>query len=423
MDQCRRSPALVDYDILEPGQNRMFRPGFSFDGPSICLHTLIRILLRFGFLTPFGVLPMPEKSADHIWNLLKRWTEEDRFPAAGAVFGSSKEVYGPRLFGRQTLAANAPQIRDDAIFLIASPTKPVTALAVMLLMERGELKLTDPIARYLPEFAAHGKRPITVSHCLTHSSGLPDMLPDNAELRARHAPLDEFMQKLTELTPDFPAGTSFQYQSMGSLALSEVLHQVTGKRLADFLHEEIFQPLAMHDTALGMPADWEDRRGGVTREDRIAEVRLPGDAHSAVWNTAYWRRLGAPWGGLLATPADWARLCQHLLKIHGGGDGVLRRATLEAMITNQFERMPSMPEAIRRCQPWGLGWRLNWPHDVQSFGDLLSPAAYGHWGATGTMVWLDPLRDQFAVLLTTQPLDFKDCRHANFSNAVCAAFP
>jgi len=64
---------------------------------------------------------------------------------------------------------------------------------------------------------------------------------------------------------------------------------------------------------------------------------------------------------------------------------------------------------------------LNWPNDPQTFGDLLSPAAYGHWGATGTMVWIDPARRAFAVMLTTQPLDFERGKWAHFSNAVCAA--
>ncbi|MGE0610067.1 MAG: serine hydrolase domain-containing protein, partial [Pirellulales bacterium] len=321
----------------------------------------------------------------------------------------------------QHVAADSPPVRDDAIFLIASPTKPVTALAMMLLVERGEIKLTDSIARYLPDFAGQGKRAISIAHCLTHTSGLPDMLPNNAELRAQSAPLDEFLRGVYQLKPDFAAGTRFQYQSMGSLVLSEVLHQVSGRRLADFLQDEIFTPLSMHDTVLGMPPEWEAAQGGESKQDRIAEVRLPGDAHSGVWNQAYWRRLGAPWGGLLSTPADWGKLCQHLLQIHAGQEGLLSRPTVVAMAANQFAQMPDMPEADRRCRPWGLGWRLNWPHDTQTFGDLLSPSAYGHWGATGTMVWIDPERDQFAVLLTTQPLTFNDSRHANFTNMVCAA--
>jgi CubicO group peptidase (beta-lactamase class C family) len=368
---------------------------------------------------------MPDRFALHrlsrAWDLLRRWAEEGGVPAVGAVVGSADEVLPARLFGRQAPAADAPPVRDDAIFLIASPTKPIVGLAVLRLVEQGQVKLTDPVARYVPEFAAEGKRSITLAHCLTHTSGLPDMLPDNAELRARQAPLGEFLSRACGLKPDFAPGRGVQYQSLGFLMLGEVAHQVSGRQVGELLREEVFEPLGMTDTALGMPPSWEQLDSGAPRVERIAEVRLPGDAHSSVWNTAYWRKLGAPWGGLLSTPADLGRLCQHLLKIQRGEAGILRPVTLAAMTANQLERMPHVPEAARRCQPWGLGWRLNWPHDPQTFGDLLSPAAYGHWGATGTMVWIDPARDAFAVVLSTEPLDFERGRFAEFSNAVCAA--
>jgi CubicO group peptidase (beta-lactamase class C family) len=356
------------------------------------------------------------------WKLIERWSAEGRCPAVGAVVGSSRGQSEPHVYGRQSPTADAP-VRPDAIFLIASPTKPVTALAIMLLVERGEVRLSDPVCRYVPEFTGEGKESVTLAHCLTHTSGLPDMPPSNAELRARRAPLDDFLRATLDVKLDFFPGTGFQYQSMGSLMLAEVLHQAIGRRLPDFLREEVFEPLEMRDTALGMPADWERSNTGVTRADRIAEVRLPDDAHGGVWNTAYWRKLGVPWGGLLSTPADLGRLCRHLLQIHAGKEGLFSPATVAAMSQNQLATMPKVPESVRRCQPWGYGWRLNWPNHTDTFGDLLSPAAYGHWGATGTMVWIDPARDAFAVVLTTQPLDLATSRMACFSNAVCAALP
>ena len=127
--------------------------------------------------------------------------------------------------------------------------------------------------------------------------------------------------------------------------------------------------------------------------------------------------------GTASTPmaGDLAKLCRHLLRIHNGAKGILSPATLEAMTTNQLSAYPDVPETNRRCTPWGLGWQLNWPHHARAFGDLLSPSAYGHWGATGTMVWIDPPRDCFAVVLTTQPLEDRHRRQARFTNTLCSA--
>jgi CubicO group peptidase (beta-lactamase class C family) len=366
-------------------------------------------------------MPLRPDRLDSAFQLLARWPAEDRAPAVGAIVGSSTETGQPRVFGRLSVEGDSRPAPEDTIFLIASPTKPLTALALMLLVERGDVKLSDPVCRFLPDFTGEGREAITLAHCLTHTSGLPDMLPENAELRARQAPLDEFLDGAMRVKLDFFPGTGFQYQSLGSLLLAEVLHQAVGQRLPDFLRKEIFDPLGMRDTALGMPADWERPATGAARVERIAAVRLPGDQHGAVWNTPYWRKLGVPWGGLLSTVADWGRLCQHLLQVHAGREGLFAPATLAAMTSNQLATMPKVPESIRRCQPWGYGWRLNWPNHAETFGDLLSPTAYGHWGATGTMVWIDPARDVFAVVLSTQPLDFNRSRLANFSNVVCAA--
>lgn len=361
---------------------------------------------------------------DRIEKLLERWVDDGDVPAATVVIGTSRETVRHFAVGHLEGGSDKP-LPADPIFLIASPTKPITALAVLLLAERGELKLVDPVARYVPDFAPRGKRSVTLAHCLTHTSGLPDQLPDNVELRARNAPPEEFVRRVCELELNFRPGRDVQYQSMGYLMLGEVVRTVTGRSLAEFLHEEFFGPLEMHDAALGMPPAWETSTSPAPppRRERIA--RLPVEesvpSHEAIWNSDYWRRFGAPWGGLLATATDLAKLSRHLLSIHAGDAGLLSPTTVAAMCRNQLQSMPDVPEAQRRSQPWGYGWRLNWPAHATSFGDLLSPAAYGHWGATGTLVWIDPQRDLFTVALTTAPLESGYRRLTNLSNAVCGA--
>src|SRR5436305_14662241 len=118
--------------------------------------------------------------------LLQRWVESGRLPAAALCVARNGRIVAPRFFGRQRPEAGAPALREDALFLIASITKPVTATAVMLLVERGELSLNDRVAEFVPDFARNGKQDIRILHLLTHTSGLPDMVPENLRLRREH---------------------------------------------------------------------------------------------------------------------------------------------------------------------------------------------------------------------------------------------
>ncbi len=191
---------------------------------------------------------------------------------------------------------------------------------------------------------------------------------------------------------------------------------VTGVCLPEFLRAEVFEPLGMADTSLG----WQPEK-----RERIAAIRISPEQERTDWNwnTPYWLGFGAPWGGLVTSPGDFARFCQMML--NGGeldGTRVLSRAAVRAMTANQLDAMPGVPEEERRCRPWGLGWRLNWPGHSANFGDLLGPRAYGHWGATGTLCWIDPDADAFCILFTTRPQEAEQGRYlARVSNAVAAA--
>jgi CubicO group peptidase (beta-lactamase class C family) len=302
----------------------------------------------------------------------------------------------PRFFGRQRPDGDAP-LKPDALFLVASITKPVTATALMLLVERGLVALEDRVADYVPRFAVNGKQLVQVRHLLTHTSGLPDMLPNNDALRATHKPLAAFIDEVCKQPLAFPSGTRVSYQSMGIAMLAEIVHQVTGSSLPEFLKKELFDPMEMNDTSLG----WQPEK-----KDCIAAVKIGAEQQKTDWhwNSPYWLGFGAPWGGLITSPADLARFCQMMLNGGRLGDArVLSPATVRAMTTNQLRGMSQVPEEEYRCRPWGLGWRLQWPGHSANFGDLLGPRTYGHWGATGTVCWIDPDAEAFALLFTTQP--------------------
>jgi CubicO group peptidase (beta-lactamase class C family) len=272
------------------------------------------------------------------------------------------------------------------------------------------------VTRYFPDFAAHHKDQTRVLHLFTHTSGLPDMLPNNLELRAQHAPLSQFLEHaVRDTVPLFPAGTSLSYQSMGTLLVAAIVEKVSGLSLPEFLRQELFAPLGMDSTSLG---------AGSLARDRLVRVRLPAEQEGTNyhWNTAYWQELGAPWGGLFSTPEDFAALCQMMLdRGRASGRQLVSPRTIERMTSNRLDDQPDLPEAVRRSRPWGLGWRLNHPGMPDSWGDLLSDRTYGHVGATGTMVWIDPAAEAFFILFTTAPLEQSHWRLVRISNVVAAS--
>src|SRR5207249_7966451 len=166
------------------------------------------------------------------------WTTgaDSPVPGGAIVVGRGGRHVSPRFFGRQGPEPDAPPLRHDSLFLLASITKPITYLGALLLVERGQLNLTDRVTRYVPEFAAHGKQDTLVLHLFTHTSGLPDMLPNNAELRRQHAPLAKFLEgAIRDTVPLFKPGTQLRYQSMGTAVVAEIVQRLSGKPLAEFL--------------------------------------------------------------------------------------------------------------------------------------------------------------------------------------------
>jgi len=342
------------------------------------------------------------KWLDRAYWVLEKATQLGKIPGAAILVARNGIPMEPRCFGRMHPEADSSPIQPDSIFLVASVTKPVTVAATMLLVERGKISLNDKVASIIPEFGNRGKDQIRIRHLMTHTSGLPDMLPENQKLREKQATLKEFVRLIYDLTPDFPPGTNIQYQSSGIAILGEIIERIEGISLPEFLHREIFQPLGMNDTALGAQGLQADRVAHVNTADmEMGGVRMQNTDWD--WNKPYWRNFGAPWGGMFTTVADMFRFCQMFL--NGGefeGARVFKSETVKAMTTDQTTSMEAIPMSAKQ-QAWGLGWQLQPEFGFPYFGDLVSPGSYGHSGATGTLVWVDPIQWLICVLFTTEP--------------------
>lgn len=353
---------------------------------------------------------MSQAQLDRASGLIQAEVGSGRMGAAALLVARHGRVVLHRGFGRLSPAADARVVRPDSVFLLASISKPVAACALMLLVERGQVSLGDPVNHYLPEFTGGDRDKVLVRDLLKHTSGLPDMLPENIDLRRAHAPLSEFVRHTTTTPLLFPPGSQFRYQSMGILLAAEIVERLTGTRLRDFEKKEIFDPLGMKDSSLGL--------GGRRLNDLVICLPTPGadpaDDERFGLNSLYWRDLGCPWGGVHSTTTDIAILLQTFLDGGGrAGKQVFSPATVRVMTSDQNAELKA---------PWGLGWEFGRSRSWKAFGDLVSGEAFGHTGATGTMAWADPETQVLCVILTNRPYSLDDGRFLRLvSNAVAAS--
>jgi CubicO group peptidase (beta-lactamase class C family) len=322
--------------------------------------------------------------------------------------------------GKRDFGPSAPPADTDSVYYIASVSKPMSTTGFANLIERGLVDADDPVAEYVPEFDGNGKAGVTLRHCLTHTSGLSDMVPGNIGLRKRNAPRSEFVAAACESRLLFPPGTDVRYQSSGILMLSEVSERVTGIPYRDHLAQTLFKPTGMTSTQLGWRNEFEDR---------IVVARVDDPENTAHWNTnsEYWRNFGAPWGGVHTTAADVARLMQ--LMLDGGrtpsGDNVLNSGTVRMLLHDYTTAGPDLSTATRLREGWGFGWRLQRLGAGGWFGSAVPPSAFGHHGVSGTVAWADPASGVVFVLLTNGQLEargetLKACGNIA-ATALCAA--
>lgn len=299
---------------------------------------------------------------------------------AAVLHVEQREYRDTRRFGE----ARGP----DAMFLLGSITKPIAAAALMTLYDRGEFALDDPLSRFIPDFIGERREAVTLQHLLTHTAGLPDQLPNNAELRAAHARLPDFVAEAARLTPEFEPGTQYQYSSMGILLATHAAEVISGATITDFVATELLKPLGMEHSALGL--------GNFKLGDMVpcqTEYGAPesgaGDpaAKDWDWNSPYWRKLGAPWGGGHASAPDLGRFLREFLDERGAA---LKPETARLMITNHN---------ASGLAPRGLGFSVG--EGAGSPG--CSEKTFGHTGSTGTIAWADPATATICVVLTSLP--------------------
>lgn len=276
-------------------------------------------------------------------------------------------------------------VETDTIFDLASVTKTFTTIAVMQQVEAGLVDLDEPVASYLPDFAAEGKDDVTVRHLLTHTGGLPAWLP----LYKSYATEEERFAAVLAVAPRRAPGEAYVYSDLGLITLGLLVEQVTGKPLDQAVRDGITGPLGMDDTMYDPPAELLDRIAATEEQPWADRPMIRGEVHDEnAWS------LGGVAGhaGLFSTAGDLAVLARTLL--NGGRYGdvrILAADTVRDLIRNE--------NADLAANAHGLGFELDqrWYMDGMS-----SPVTFGHTGYTGTSMVIDPLADSFVILLTNR---------------------
>ena len=327
---------------------------------------------------------------------MKSLVDEGAIAGAVTLVARNGKVFSLEAVGFQDLETRKP-MRTDTIFDVRSVTKIVTAIGVMILVEEGKLALSDPVEKYLPEFKRSDAKslgpPITIHHLLTHTSGLPFSRPTEIEdiTIKRDRTLAEVVALLAKQEPEFAPGTQFRYTSGGFAILGRIIEVVSGKSYEQFVQERVFDPLGMRDSFFFIPAE---------KRERVASLYRRKDGKLERWRELeeYSKRAkySAPEFGMYSTAADLASLCR--LMLNGGtsrGQRIVSPLSVAAMTSNHT--MNILSAVTQRPAHQGLGWGLS--GDPMDDFPLTSPGSYGHNGAFGAIVWIDPKHGLVRIFL------------------------
>jgi uncharacterized protein YbbC (DUF1343 family)/CubicO group peptidase (beta-lactamase class C family) len=327
--------------------------------------------------------------------------EKKELPGAVVLVARHGGVVWRKAYGARAIVPRRETMTADTIFDLASLTKIVaTATSIIILVERGKVRLNDSVSLYIPELKGEGREKITIEQLLTHRAGYaPDF-----DLGEQWSGYDEMLKRLYREPLRNAPGTRFVYSDINFITLGEVVRRVSGEPLDEFARRNIYEPLGMRDTGfrpraalLARIAPTETVRGvknylgGTGEQGTEGEHVLRGEVHDPTAN-----RMGGVAGhaGLFSTAADLAIFCQMIL--NGGTYRGVRILSPLGVAEMTRPRQVSEDGGAR-----GLGWDINTSFSANR-GDLFPVGSFGHTGFTGTSIWIDPASETFVVFLSNR---------------------
>lgn len=339
---------------------------------------------------------------------MQSYVDQNLLSGVVTLVAHKGEIVHLNAVGRQTVEDNK-KMANDSIFQIMSMTKPVTGVAVMMLVEEGKMNLTDAVERHLPEFRgqmvrdADGKlrkpaRLVTIRDLMTHTSGMAGMPPASTpELYQKmDLPLGDAVRIFAQQPLEFDPGTRWLYSNPGIATLGRLVEIHSGMAFEKFLEERIFKPLGMKDSHIFLPVEKQARLALIYHPEGEKLVRGSGKSYGG--DAAAFRKnakFSAPEYGLYTTATDLAAFYQMMLD--GGvyrGKRYLSKASVDVMTMVHTA-------GITAGHSPGMAFGLTWEVVKEPMGALTmrSIGAFGHGGAYGTYGWVDPQKKLVGVFL------------------------
>jgi CubicO group peptidase (beta-lactamase class C family) len=323
------------------------------------------------------------------FDLIDRIVAEENVAGAALAVAQDGALIGVHYAGD---AAPGNAAGPATLWPLGSISKLYTAATVLALIERGVLALSTPVRQILPTFEGDGRERVTIRHLLTHTAGVIYEPPAMERLLIAQTPLAAIVDEAYRAPLLFPPGEGQSYSDLGFALLGRVAATATGHPFPELVRELVLAPAGLEETRFAPEAGLGDRLA------YVSGVMAEGTA-GAMYNSPYTRALGHPAFAVFATVEDLARFG---LGFAPGGHPFLSAPAVRAMTTDQVgvttlaEPDDPMSEAMR---PWGAGFMIK---GATGFPGLASPGSYGHGGATGCLLWIDPAWDAVVAFVSNR---------------------
>jgi len=322
---------------------------------------------------------------DQIDTVIEEEIDKGNFPGAVVLVGRQDRIVYWKAFGHKIVEPSKEPMDQDAVFDLASLTKPLaTAVSIMILTDRKKLDLDDNVGKYLPAFACNGKEHVRITHLLTHTSGLP------AYTNARELE-DEFgnpcpekvVEKICRLEAVSKPGEKFRYSCLGYITLAKIVEVVSGKSVDDFTRANIYVPLDMKHTSYNPPVS--------SNKDIAATEIVDGNPLRGTVHDPLARLMAGCSGnaGLFSNAYDLSIYCRMLLN-----DGVWNGRRI---LSSRAVALLTTEQAHGRAYGFDVNSTYSWVK-----GSHTSSQAFCHTGYTGTSIVCDPASKTFAIILTNR---------------------
>ncbi len=362
-------------------------------------------------------------------HVIDEWVAENVVRGASAAVWHRGEIVATRVAG---LARDDVPVSEGTLFALASVSKPITAAAVMIAVDAGDLSLDTPVASIVPEFGEVDdplgsdvlfqlealRERVTVRHLLCHTSGLSENIGVK-RIRMRDQPT---LQQLTDAMCGLPLqsapGETLRYSNAGFGIAARVIERATGTPFHAYAQRRLLEPAGLVEIALRPDSSWDDR---LAHTDDAASIGTPVERYNSAW----WRNLGIPWGGFFGTPSALVRFAASFFP---NQESPLSAETRAEMIVDQTGEAPGGVRSLGvhwERGAWGLGWEVASDKRNHWTGSLRSSQTFCHWGQSGTLVWADPERELalavFGNRSVQRPWPLRPPRWADLSDALVSA--